>query len=84
MADEHLLSASQQRLVLAVVDALNAGVVDLHGHVRAALTPRPAPSDIDVVHRIVSMPWVGYSPGEQPAFILARILDRIEETVADG
>lgn len=80
MADEHLLSASQQRLVLAVVDALNAGVADLHGHVRAALMPRPAPSDIDVVHRIVSMPWVGYSPGEQPTFIL----DRIEETVTDG
>lgn len=79
MADEHLLSTRQQTLVLAVVEALNAGDGDLHGRVRAAVKPRPEPTDIDAVHRIVSLDWVGYTPGEAPTFILARILDRLEE-----
>ncbi|WP_218716356.1 hypothetical protein, partial [Nocardia sp. MH4] len=80
VADEHLLAARQQTLVLAVVEALNAGGADdLHGRVRAAVKPRPEPTDIDAVHRIVSLEWVGYTPGEKPAVILARILDRLEE-----
>lgn len=80
MADEHLLSTRQQQLVLAVVEALNNGQdSDLHARVRAAVTPRPEPTDIDTVRRIVALDWVGYSPGEKPAVILARLLDRIEE-----
>lgn len=79
MADEHLLSTRQQQLVLAVVEALNDGAEDLHARVRAAVTPRPEPTDIDAVRRIVTLDWVGYTPGEKPAVILARLLDRIEE-----
>ncbi len=80
MADEHLLSAEQQQLVLAVVDALNRGG-DVHTLVRAAITPPPARADIDTVVRIVQLDWVGYTLGETPAFILARLLDRLEETI---
>ncbi|MFE6925952.1 hypothetical protein ACFVAV_33415 [Nocardia sp. NPDC057663] len=79
MADEHLLSTRQQQLVLAVVEALNHGAGDLHARVRATVTPRPEPTDIDAVRRIVALDWVGYTPGEKPAVILARLLDRIEE-----
>lgn len=61
MADEHLLSTRQQQLVLAVVEALNDGAVDLHARVRAAVTPRPEPTDIDAVQRIVALDWVGYT-----------------------
>ncbi|MGW6730180.1 hypothetical protein ACWF9G_30140 [Nocardia sp. NPDC055029] len=80
MADEHLMSAEQQRLVLAVVEALNAGV-DVQESVRVAVTPPPDPADVETVVRIVSLDWVGYVPGEKPAVMLARILDRIEEAV---
>lgn len=79
MADEHLLTAEQQQLVLAVVAALNRGG-DVHAMVRAAISPPPAHADIDTVVRIVQLDWVGYTLGETPAFILARLLDRIEET----
>jgi hypothetical protein len=79
VADEHLLSTRQQQLVLAVVEALNHGAGDLHARVRAAVTPRPEPTDIDAVRRIVTLDWVGYTSGEKPAVILARLLDRIEE-----
>ncbi len=82
MADEHLLSTRQQQLVLAVVEALNTGD-DIHARVRASITPRPEPSDIDAVRRIVGLDWVGYTHGELPAVILARSLDRIEE-ITDG
>lgn len=82
MADEHLLSTRQQQLVLAVVEALNHGAGDLHARVRAGVRPRPEPTDIDAVRRIVALDWVGYTPGEKPAVILARLLDRIEE-IAD-
>lgn len=89
MADEHLLSTRQQQLVLAVVEALNDGAEDLHAaedlhtRVRAAVTPRPEPTDIDAVRRIIALDWVGYTHGEKPAVILARVLDRIEE-IAGG
>ncbi len=84
MADEHLLSTRQQQLVLAVVAALNDGAADIYAHVRAAVTPRPEPTDIDAVRRIVGLDWVGYTPGETPAVILARLLDRIEEINEGG
>lgn len=83
MADEHLLTAEQQRLVLAVVEALNRGG-DVHTMVCAAISPPPAHADIDTVVRIVQLDWVGYALGETPAFILARLLDRIEETTDSG
>ncbi|MFI8974231.1 hypothetical protein ACIGO9_15195 [Nocardia asteroides] len=82
MADEHLLAADQQELVLAVVEALNRGE-DVHAWVRAAIAPPPEFADIDIVVRIVELDWVGYRPGEKPAVIVARLLDRIEETLGD-
>ncbi|MFE7721901.1 hypothetical protein ACFU44_22980 [Nocardia rhizosphaerihabitans] len=54
---------------------------DIHATVAAAITPSPDPADIYTVVRIVQLDRVGYSPGETPAFILARLLDRIEETI---
>lgn len=83
MADVYLLTADQQQLVLAGVEALNRGSGDIHTMVRAVITPPPAYADIDTVVRIVQLDWVGYTLGETPVFILARLLDRIEET-ADG
>ncbi|MFJ2834627.1 hypothetical protein ACIO52_04625 [Nocardia sp. NPDC087230] len=75
------MSALQQRLVLVVVEALNRGG-DVRAHVNVAISPPPAPADVDTVMRIVALDWVGYTAGEKPAVILARLLDRIEETVA--
>lgn len=83
MADERLLSAEQQKLFLAVVEALNRGG-DTYAKVRAAISPPPDSADIDTVVRIVELDWIGYTPGEMPAVILARLLDRIEETLGDG
>lgn len=51
---------------------------------RAAISPPPDSADIDTVVRIVELDWIGYTPGEMPAVILARLLDRIEETLGDG
>ncbi|MFI5501082.1 hypothetical protein ACIA5E_18645 [Nocardia asteroides] len=39
---------------------------------------------IDTVVRIVQLAWVGDNLGETPEVILARLLDRIEETVDGG
>ncbi|MFJ2834297.1 hypothetical protein ACIO52_02930 [Nocardia sp. NPDC087230] len=80
MDDEHLMSADQQRLVLAVVEAINNGG-DVVAQVRSAITPPPEVADIDTVVRIVALDWVGYTMGDKPAVILARLLDRIEEVI---
>lgn len=75
--DEHLMSADQQRLVLAVVDALNYNT-DVHTVVRADFTPPPNSADVDTVLRILTLAPVSYRPGERPAAVLARILTAIE------
>ncbi|WP_280222078.1 hypothetical protein [Nocardia neocaledoniensis] len=36
-------------------------------------------TDVDAVRRIVGLDWAGYTHGEKPGVILARLLDRIEE-----
>ncbi|MGF0320894.1 hypothetical protein [Nocardia fluminea] len=77
MEDEHLMLADQQRLVLAVVDALNRGT-DVHTAVRAALTPPPAAVDVDAVLEILALAPVAFTRGERPAAVLARILTAIE------
>ncbi|MFI6225305.1 hypothetical protein ACIBEH_32500 [Nocardia salmonicida] len=78
MEDEHLMSADQQHLVLAVVDALNDNTVDVHAAVRAAVTPPPNSADVDTVLRILALDPVAYKRGERPAAVLARILTAIE------
>ncbi|WP_189034555.1 hypothetical protein [Nocardia rhizosphaerihabitans] len=82
MADEHLLSAGQQELSLAVVEALNH---DCDHPCQGARRDHPPPdsADIEAIVRIVELDWIGYTPGEKPAVILARLLDRIEETLGD-
>ncbi|MFD5179357.1 hypothetical protein ACFWM1_26355 [Nocardia sp. NPDC058379] len=80
MEDEHLMSADQQRLVLAVVEAINNGG-DVVAQVRSVITPPPEVADIDTVVRIVALDWVGYTMGDKPTVILARLLDRIEEVI---
>ncbi|MFI6573986.1 hypothetical protein [Nocardia fluminea] len=77
MEDEHLMSADQQRLVLAVVDALNRNT-DVHTAVRAALGPPPASADVATVLRILALAPVAFQRGERPAAVLARILTAIE------
>ncbi|MFD6108222.1 hypothetical protein ACFWFQ_36840 [Nocardia salmonicida] len=77
MEDEHLMSADQQRLVLAVVDALNR-TTDVHTAVRAALAPPPRSADVDTVLRILTLAPVAYKRGERPTAVLARILTAIE------
>ncbi|MFE3322864.1 hypothetical protein [Nocardia sp. NPDC059195] len=77
MEDEHLMSADQQRLVLAVVDALNNGL-DVHTAVRATLAPPPNSADVDTVLRILALAPVAFKRGERPAAVLARILTAIE------
>lgn len=59
MEDEHLMSADHQRLVLAVVDALN-NTTDVHIAVRAAVTPPPNSTDVDTVLRILALAPVAY------------------------
>ncbi|PKV76731.1 hypothetical protein [Nocardia fluminea] len=77
MEDEHLMSAVQQRLVLAVVDALN-NAADFYTAVCAAITPPPASADVDTVLRILALAPIAYKHGERPAAVLARILTAIE------
>ena len=78
MEDEHLMSADQQRLVLAVVDALNNNTDDVHTAVRGALTPPPASADVETVLRILALAPVAFKRGDRPAVVLARILTAIE------
>ncbi|MFI7531635.1 hypothetical protein [Nocardia salmonicida] len=82
MEDEHLMSAGQQRLVLAVVEARNRGA-EVQAAVRAALAPPPDPADVETVLRILDLDPVAYQPGERPTAVLARILSAIE-TFAEG
>lgn len=77
MEDEHLMSADQQRLVLAVVDALNRKV-EVYPAVRATITPTPRSTDVDAVLRILALEPVAYRRGERPTAVLARILTALE------
>lgn len=78
MEDEHLMSADQQRLVLAVVDALNSNTGDVCAAVRGALTPPPASADVETVLRILALAPVAFKRGERSTAVLARILTAIE------
>ncbi|MGC4994499.1 hypothetical protein [Nocardia salmonicida] len=71
------MSADRQRLVLAVVDALN-NTTDVHTAMRALITPPPSTADVETVLRILALTPVAYKRGERPAAVLARILTAIE------
>ncbi|WP_327112234.1 hypothetical protein OHB12_28065 [Nocardia sp. NBC_01730] len=85
-ADEALMTADQQALLRAVVDAVNDAArpvtpAEIARFLADRIHPAPSLDDITTVVHILELPTVAFQRGVPSAVVLARILDVLDAAV---
>ncbi|WP_406279145.1 hypothetical protein OH799_11465 [Nocardia sp. NBC_00881] len=85
--DDALMTADQQALLHAVVDAINRAArpvtpAEIARFLVERIHPVPSLDDISAVVHILELPAVGFQRGEASGIVLARVLDVLEAATA--